>query len=137
MLIPTNGLLVNVPWGALESVVPILPDLVPLTSASSSTAFSLGPTGSSATHSAPDLSTKDMLSIAIQAAVDCHIPSEYSCLESAIFNTIMTTLFSLPVHTVCHVPRAARPLLASALCREFSLSVCHGLWGFVRFVVIS
>ena len=114
-----------------------LPDLVPLTSASSSPAFSSGPTGSpSATHSAPDLSTKDMLSIAIQAAVDCHIPSEYSCLESTIFNTIMTTLFSLPVHTVRHVPRAARPLLASALCREFSLSVRHGLWGFVRLLLL-
>ena len=114
-----------------------LPDLVHLTSASSSPAFSPGPTGSpSATHSAPDLSTKDMLSIAIQAAVDCHIPSEYSCLESTIFNTIMTTLFSLPVHTVRHVPRAARPLLASALCREFSLSVRHGLWGFVRLLLL-
>ena len=114
-----------------------LPDLVPLTSASSSPAFSSGPTGSpSAIHSAPDLSTKDMLSIAIQAAVDCHIPSEYSCLESTIFNTIMTTLFSLPVHTVRHVPRAARPLLASALCREFSLSVRHGLWGFVRLLLL-
>ena len=114
-----------------------LPDLVPLTSASSSPAFSSGPTSSSsATHSAPDLSTKDMLSIAIQAAVDCHIPSEYSCLESTIFNTIMTTLFSLPVHTVRHVPRAVRPLLASALCREFSLSVRHGLWGFVHLLLL-
>ena len=114
-----------------------LPDLVPLTSASSSPAFSSGPTGSSsATHSAPDLSTKDMLSIAIQAAVDCHIPSEYSCLESTIFNTIMTTLFSLPVHTVRHVPWAARPLLASALCQEFSLSVRHGLWGFVHLLLL-
>ena len=77
-----------------------------------------------------------MLSIAIQAAVDCYIPSEYSCLESTIFNTIMTTLFSLPVHIVRHVPRAARPLLASALCREFSLSVRHGLWGFVRLLLL-
>ena len=33
---------------------------------------------------------------------------------------------------VRHVPRVARPLLASALCREFSLSVRHGLWGFAR-----
>ena len=47
----------------------------------------------------------------------------------------MTTLFSLPVHTVHHVPRAARPLLPSALCREFSLSVRHGLWGFVRLLL--
>ena len=100
---------------------------------SPSLASNLGPTGSSsATPLAVNLSTKDMLSIAIQAAVDCHVPPEYSCSESAIFSTFMSTLFHLPVHTVRHVPRVARPLLASALCREFSLSVHHGLWGFAR-----
>ena len=97
-----------------------------------SLAFSLGPTGSiSATHSVPDLSTKDMLSITIQAVVDCQILSEYSCLELTVFNTFMTTLFSLPVHTVRHVPQVARPFLASVLYREFLLFVRHGLWDLV------
>ena len=36
------------------------------------------------------------------------------------------------MHTVRHVPRMVRPLLASALCHEFSLSVNHGLWCFAR-----
>ena len=49
-----------------------------------------------------------------------------------ICDTFMTNLFCLPVHTVRHVPRMTRPLLASVLCREFSLSVHHGLWGFAR-----
>ena len=31
-----------------------------------------------------------------------------------------------------HVPQMVRPLLASALCHEFLLSVNHGLWGFAR-----
>ena len=42
----------------------------------------LDPIGSvSATLLAPDLSSKDMLSTAIQVAVGCQIPSEYSCLK--------------------------------------------------------
>ena len=32
----------------------------------------------------------------------------------------------MPVHAVCHVSQAARPLLVSAVCQEFSLSVRHG-----------
>ena len=71
-----------------------------------------------------------MLSIAIQAAVDCQISTEYCQFETRIFDTFITTLFCLPVHTVHNVPQMVRPLLASALCHEVSLSVNHGLWGF-------
>ena len=93
----------------------------------------LGPTTSlSITSSVCDLSTKEMIPIAIQAAVHCQIFTEYHQFEMQIFYTFMTTLFCLPVDTVCHVPRMVRPLLASALCHEFSLSVNHGLWGFAR-----
>ena len=35
-----------------------------------------------------------------------------------------------------HVPQVARPLLASALYLEFSLSVRHGLWGFARVLLV-
>ena len=73
-----------------------------------------------------------MISIAIQAAVDCQISTEYRQFETRIFDTFMTTLFCLPVHTVRHVSQMVRPLLVSALCHEFSLSVNHGLWGFAR-----
>ena len=92
-----------------------------------------GPTNSlSVISSVCDLSTKEIISIAIQAAVDYQISTEYHLFETQIFDTFMTTLFYLPVHTVCHVPRMVRPLLASALCHEFSLSVNHGLWGFAQ-----
>ena len=77
-----------------------------------------------------DLSTKEMILIAIQAAVDCQISTEYHQFETRIFDTFMTTPFCLPVHTVRHVPWMVRPLLASVLCHEFSLSVNHGVWGF-------
>ena len=92
-----------------------------------------GPTSSlSVTSSVCDLSTKEMISIAIQAAVDCQISAEYHQFATKIFDTFMTTLFCLPVHTVHHVPRMVRPLLASALCHVFSLSVNHGLWGYAQ-----
>ena len=78
-----------------------------------------------------------MISIAIQAAVDCQISTEYHQFETRIFDTFMTTLFCLPVHTVCHVPQMVRPLLASALCHEFSISLNHGLWGFARVLIFS
>ena len=116
-----------------------LPDLVPSTlaspcvaSCSSPTNSScLGPTNSlSVASSVCDLSNKEMISIAIQAAVDCQISTEYHQFETRIFDTFMATLFCLPVYTVRHIPRMVRPLLASALCHEFSLSVNHGLWGF-------
>ena len=61
----------------------------------------LDPIGSVlATLLAPDLSSKDMLSTAIQAAVGCQIPSEYSCLKSPIFNTFKTT-FSICPYILC------------------------------------
>ena len=39
----------------------------------------------------------------------------YHPFETQIFDTFMTTLFCLPVHTVHHVPQMVRPLLASAV----------------------
>ena len=121
-----------------------LPDLIPSTLAPPCVASCSGPTNSSGsgpanslsvTLSVCDLSTKEMISIAIQAAVDCQISTEYRQFDTQIFDTFMTTLFCLPVHTVRHVPRMVRPLLASTLCHEFSLSVNHGLWGFARVLI--
>ena len=76
-----------------------------------------------------------MILIAIQAAVDCQISPEYHQFETQIFDTFMTNLFCLPVHTVRYVPQMVRPLLASILCHEFSLSVHHGLWGFAQMLM--
>ena len=54
-----------------------------------------GPTTSlSVTSSVCDLSTREMILIAIQAAVDCQISTEYHQFETRIFDTFMTTLFA-------------------------------------------
>ena len=111
-----------------------MPDLVPLTTSFPNLAYVQAPlVHFQLSHRL--LRTKDMLLITVQAAVDCQIPPEYHPFETRIFDTFMSNPFCLPVHTVRHVPRMVRPLLASALCQDFLLSVRHGLWGFARLLM--
>ena len=65
-------------------------------------------------------SPERMISVAVQAAIDRHLPAELASIEILIFDTFISRLCLLQVHSIQHVPRMARPFLASCLSQEFS-----------------
>ena len=73
--------------------------------------------------------------VAVQAAIDGHLPAELASIESLIFDTFLGRLCSLRIYSIRHVPRLARPRLASCLCWEFSTVSRSGLWGFVQLLM--
>ena len=57
--------------------------------------------------------------------------------ESAIFNSVMEDISSLPIDSVVHIPRSVKPLFATVLASELYNADTHGLWGFVRLSMLS
>ena len=51
-----------------------------------------------------------MIIVAVQAAIDGHLPAELASIESLIFDTFLGRLCSLRIYSVHHVPCLARPL---------------------------
>ena len=82
-------------------------------------------------------SPERMISVAVQAAIDHHLPAELTSNETLIFDTFISRLCLLHVHSIQHVPRMARPLLASCLSQEFSAVNQFGLWSFARILMFA
>jgi len=57
--------------------------------------------------------------------------------DERAFQAIMEEVVLLPVGTVVHVPRAARPLLSEALTGCLREARTGGLWGFVRLMLLA
>ena len=73
--------------------------------------------------------------VAVQAAIDGHLPAELASIGSLSFDTFLGRLCSLCTYSVRHVPRLTRPHLASCLCWGFSTVSRSGLWGFVQLLM--
>ena len=82
-------------------------------------------------------SPERMISVAVQAAIDHHLPAELTSNETLIFDTFISRLCLLHVHSIQHVPRMARPLLASCLSQEFSAVNQFGLWSFAWILMFA
>ena len=80
-------------------------------------------------------SPERMIMVAVQAAIDGHLPAELASIESLIFDTFLGCLCSLHIYSVRHVPHLAKPRLASCLCQEFSTVSWSGLWGFAQLLM--
>ena len=95
--------------------------------------FSSLPCSLSSVRSSP----KRMILVAVQAAIDCHLLAELASIGALIYDTFLGRLCFFHVHNIQHVPRMARPLLASCLSQEFSAVNQHGLWSFARILMFA
>jgi len=78
---------------------------------------------------------EDLALAAVTAAAQRFTPATSNDL--AAFRAIMEEIVLLPVGTVAHVPRAARPLLAQVLTGCLRDARSGGLWGFVRLMMVA
>ena len=66
------------------------------------------------------------------AAATLSLDDEFLGLEVHICSAILEEALTLPISTIAHISRSAKPLLATVLAAELHYAHFGNIWGFVR-----
>ena len=80
-------------------------------------------------RSTSNFMSADIVLKAIRSAerICCHLQQEF-----ILFQAFMNEIMTLPIITICHIPRCVRPLFAEVLAKELRHATYDGVWGFAR-----